>query len=344
MVDRKTRPQGISASLFTAHQSYVPGAESRTDLLAAYIVNREIPSIGGINAALIKDPTALDELFQKEHYTLKDAYERSAAEKAGLTFLYPDLLSIEPSFLDWFTFVRTAELKGGYARGGNVLLVGSGTTAGEVLATHIIPATRDEIVKVLGEEDSSEKWVANKGLQVRTAIPLVDGQIIAVEPDTEYKGYFEEMMDELGLDLDRVRFVNSTIGEAIINGEIPLGLDTIFWNRIDPKIVYPFDSKGRIDRAGRKKGDKDVEKLLKNFLSKLKAGGRLMLTIGIGNSPEEYTSRVNFLESCRKIFAGMNVRTDPEMEFLYKGRFKEALLWGGLDVGIVGCVVATKTA
>ncbi|MEK7581182.1 MAG: hypothetical protein AAB512_02760 [Patescibacteria group bacterium] len=341
MSDRK-RSELSSHGLFVPHESFLGVDNTNVDNVRAAVSAESIHRLASINRALVKNPHQYDYLFEREKLSAAEAKKRSELEISAIEVEYPLIAASFPHFANFYLFVRTVELATGSPRGGDKAFIGSGKTTPEVLACYIEAPSKESIVAILSRADAAFVAIANTfaGLDKKPAV--VGGQAVAVEPNLRNLSAFDEANKNFGVPEDKVFFIGTSLGEALTKELIPGDLQTIFWNRMDPEIIYPQGPNAVVKRKERREQDRKVDKLLKTFLGKLKPNGCLLITVGTGNSLQEYTKRVRALERINGLLQNFNVEINSDMPNLYEGSAFEAQRTR-TDPGIVGCVVAIKT-
>lgn len=209
--------------------------------------------------------------------------ERAAIESSALQLLCPRL-SVIPFFPALYRLVRTEDLNGSFDRGGDTLLVGSGTTLYEALAMVVKPPTLDETREVLNGDNLNalpkiQRQVVSPGFP--TAMPeLIPHKITAVEPDVRQTKNFPETNSLFQLSVD---LRNQVLSEFLeMSSE---SYNTILMNRVDPR------------------GFDETPELIDQLLNRVKQGGSMMVTIGTGNNSTEFQERKKFLEFMKDKFA-----------------------------------------
>lgn len=208
--------------------------------------------------------------------TLNKDKERALIESAALVLKYPQL-SMVPMFPAFYRYLRTEELGGALTRGGETLLVGSGTTLFEALAFAVEQPIQYDVERTFADFSTNintlhaRRRAISDDPSAADAVPLLPHRILAYEPDKRQTAQFN--------DANKIFNTNT----AIVNG----GVKDIFkfpsrkfknvsLNRVDPVVFDP--------------------QLLPALMNFVEPDGSFIMTIGTGRTLDELLSRKAFLE------------------------------------------------
>lgn len=266
-------------------------------------------------------------------------YESASAiattESAVILFKYPNLVGYLPTLPSLYRLSRTAELMGYFKRGGDTLLVGSGTTINEVVALDIVPPTVEDLTDF-----------ANLNLRairddIITTFPQLGGTYEAVEPSARGLLTFERSKEDITIDPNKVVFHNCTIGEALNSGVLKGNYENVVMNRVEPAIAT-----GKLDTKNLK-GKQKVQqaRAIRGFLSamadNLRSGGCLAVTIGSGGDFYQFDARKKFLAEARSKALDLKFTIAPGLPMSTEDNH-EIFLYALGDSGKFGCFFAKK--
>lgn len=205
---------------------------------------------------------------------------RAGTESSTLQLKYPQLSAL-PMFPALYRFLRAEELNGAFKRGGNILLVGSGTTVYEAAAMAVSAPSKTDVEETFSDGGKKiNDYVKNRNLALNGDIPIVlpellPHQITAVEPDKRQTEGFRTANDRFFGTHTAIN--NHPLQD--VRGELAgIEFDNVLVNRLDPRIFQ------------------DDPRLLEFLMGLVKPGGGLVLTIGTGNNEGERVSRRKFIE------------------------------------------------
>lgn len=259
----------------------------------------------------------------------------SALETASLINQCPQLIMEVPQFPYLYRFLRASELNHTISRGGNTLLIGSGTTIPEFLALYKAPPGKEEIKAVtVGELDFKKKY-NEKPKYGRSNFGefLLEGKAVAVEPNKDDLQDMAEINKVMGVPANRIKVYPYSIADVTEAGELPLGVDTVLWHRADPLVAASFRAQTF--------EDKYLEELLLSFKNSLVKGGKMIISIGGGMDMLQFELRKKFIAKVKEIAVrrGMLIKVDLSKlleEPIYKS------LFGDSAAGMVGGLILEK--
>jgi len=260
------------------------------------------------------------DLGEKNPTSLEKTRVRTAVESAVLELEYPQL-TLLPQMPPLFRYLRAEELGGSFKRGGDTLLVGSGTTLYESLAASIKPPTSEQTEDVFSNFSERMNTLHSRRNRIskgeRSISPdLIDHNIIAIEPDSRQTDGFDKANEMFGV---KTQIVNNTLQEARPQLE-GRKFDNIILNRLDPRI---FES------------NPDDLTLLMELLDD---GGSFVITIGTGNNELERKQRTDFMENMPQVFSESGLKVISRFPQIIKG--KDRSLFGP---DIVGAIIGQKS-
>jgi hypothetical protein len=203
------------------------------------------------------------------------------AECVALMKKYPQLL-FTTSFPSLYRLLRTAEITDGIKRGGEILLIGSGTTLGETCATLVERPSGTEIEEAfLNRSNFSSQ--SDLGKTLRPAIiPKKPGHITAIEPDSKALESTIALNHLFGFRSSQLAIVNGMLGYAFEQDFVGNKIDTILWHRAEPKVCYG-STKGQRSPQQFENARESFEVLC----DRLVKGGSFVLTVGTGGNNNE---------------------------------------------------------
>lgn len=229
-------------------------------------------------------------------FSLERNKMRAIVETATLELEYPQL-TLVPMFPSLYRFLRTEELNNALTRGGETMLVGSGTTLYESLAMTVEQPSQGKVEEVFSEFGpkinslfARRKNISN-GEQPVNKAPLLPHRIVAFEPDKRQTSGFERANQFFSTDT----IIENKPAKENIGKFSHESFQNIMLNRLDPAV---FSSS---------------PKFFADLMQLVEPGGSLVVTIGTGNNPEELTLRKNFLDQIVQDFPNARMRESSKL-------------------------------
>ncbi|MGE5042372.1 MAG: hypothetical protein ACM3IJ_05735 [Candidatus Levyibacteriota bacterium] len=232
--------------------------------------------------------------------TPEENKDRAEIESAALELKYPQLTLI-PMFPSLYRYLRTEELNRALSRGGDILLIGSGTTMYEVLSLTVEQPSQQDVEHVFSEFGTRVNNLYARRSEIVhhpdavEKVPLLPHKVQAYEPDTRQTERFREANAVFGTET-----VIASIGIQEGYGQVSDSrFDNVALNRTDPAV---FQS---------------TPEMMRMLMDLVKPGGSFVVTIGTGKTPEELTGRKAFLEETAKMLpeAGLTITSRLPMSF-----------------------------
>lgn len=279
----------------------------------------------------------------------QDARKMAVVEASANLLKNPLILATIPEFQQFYRLMRVLELTGKLKRGGNTVFIGSGATIPELLAMYAVPASENEIDTVYGfkEKDNALLLKVGKslgiyehgqtGVQTTKAIPLLPGEVIAIEPDLNESSKAINGGKMYSVPTDKYQILPITLGEAfdtgVLDGKI---IQNIVWNRAEPDMVSEC-----LAGSQQVSSENEVAQILNRLFSIMVANisqSRLVITAGHGNDQASYNARKNLLLTVDKLLLSLNAQNRVEDSTLFSDKTDKDLF--GESYGVIGCVVA----
>lgn len=285
----------------------------------------------------------------QEALPIAQARMAASIEAAAFLLAYPRMMFELPTFPPLYRLVRTLELSSELERGGNNLLVGSGITVPEVLAFYIEPPTREMVERVISfdGEDLMEKAIYFVKLGIVTRpVSYKEGVVTAVEPNLNFIEATYKLSNLYGMPEKKIHLAAATIGDVIKDDVFPGSINNVLWHRAEPGIYNGKHqaatnfSDRRTRRSLAREQERSLKMVLNYLLGKLKSGGHLTFTVGGGDNQAEFQARRDLIALARNLLKAPNGIVE-ELPLYFSGN-PEDEFFGGLECGIVGCVIAKK--
>lgn len=257
-------------------------------------------------------------------------------EMAAFVFQYPQFIIFARYTPSLYRLLRGAELSGVFKRGGQTTLIGSGITIPEVLATYVVPPSRD-MIQELNNHGTLEGLTRrlDQALKLQRSpleppLNFLSGNVTAIEPDEKwFKEGVRDNQDIFHMP-NKIDFHSITLEKALRKHRIPQS-DTIVLNRVDPRIFGSTKS--------------DWARTLDEILLHIKNGGYFVLTVGSGNvSHKDYEKnlRLDMLKWLSEILPdrGIQIVTPGGKAYLVEGR--DDIAYYGGPYGMIGYIIARK--
>jgi hypothetical protein len=262
----------------------------------------------------------------------------------------PGLYPLFPEFLTQARAFDYLELTGNLKkRDENTLFMGSGRTMPEVLAWKLKPPelhivekaiktqTTDFLYCLSSDPSEDEMYRLLEEVQKRRdeLIQLRSGSSESVEPDHTWDRFIPIVGNAYGLDTGNVHYSDTLAG--YLQSQPPTGqFNNLVLQRADPAVYMQQDGSGGLSD--------DFIKML-GYVGER---GEVFISVGLGNSREEYNQRVHFLNGLENIrsmgfsyvphvFTGNNWHVEPE-----DASIKDLLF--GMEDDICAAVVLRRKA
>ncbi len=282
---------------------------------------------------------AVSYVGEREAESLSDGIKLSALEAATYIDAYPSLATNTYGFPPLYRFLRTAELNGALSRGGNSLLIGSGSTVQEILALYLVPPTDDDVTAFLGKKTTPE--VLSEDSQVVSHpdfkgfhLPLLPGKALAIEPDPVFDIERQGALNLLPIPTSKMSMIQATIGDAIAADVIPAELDMILWHRMEPEIFGINEAESLEDVL------REIGNVFLPLQKKLSEGGSLCITVGHGVTREEYFQRQELIKLLNKLLPYVGLKPNPEFSSPLTDPVLQTYFGG--NFGLHAVILATK--
>lgn len=246
---------------------------------------------------------------------------RAVIESAALELEYPQLTLI-PQFPSFYRYLRAEELNGALSRGGEILLVGSGTTLYEALALSIEQPSQKKVEEIFSEFPTKINTLhRRRRLELQEASapdspPLLPHSVLAYEPDTRQTEGFEKA--------NRFFHTQTTIVNQALKGlnrNFSKLFQNVVVNRADPAMLQRFPH------------------LLSDLMHGVEIGGGFVATVGTGNGPEEFSQRRQFLDMLSEQLPAAGFEISSRLpRFMMKG---DASFYG---TEMMGAIIGRKKA
>lgn len=286
----------------------------------------------------------------QEALPIAQARMAASIEAAAFLITYPRMMFELPTFPPLYRLVRTLELSLGLERGGDNLLVGSGITVPEVLAFYIEPPTREMVERVTGfdGEDLMEKAIHAVKLGIVTRpISYKEGVVTIVEPNLSFIEATHRLSNLYVMPEGKIHLAAATIGDVVRDNVFPGNANNVLWHRVEPNVyngkhqAATNSSDRRTRRSLAREQERSLKVVLNYLLGKLKSEGRLIFTVGGGDNQEEFQARRDLIALAKDLLSKTPSGIVEELPLYFSGNPEEEF-FGGLECGIVGCVIIKK--
>lgn len=251
-------------------------------------------------------------------FSLERNKVRAEVESAALELEYPQL-TLVPMFPSLYRYLRTEELNGALSRGGDNLLVGSGTTLYEALGLSVEQPSQEHVEAVFSDFGTKINSLHHRRAEIARGslqpdpLPLLPHSILAYEPDRRQTEGFGAA--------NRFFNVNATIVNRRVQESLGSLSNELFQNvvlsRVDPAIFQ------------------NTPRALPALMNMVEHGGSFIATIGTGNNQGELSARKQFLDGLVDQFSNAGIKVASKLPQLVEGTGRK--LFGPEMVGgIIG--------
>jgi len=325
-------------------RSFTPSNEAEILIGINSFFNRELMLIRSHRQTFFSPDQYFRWHESKLRIGVQEAELIAAVESSAHLLSHPELLHpVSREFPTLYRLLRVTELMQGSCRGGESVLIGSGSTVAEYVAMHIAPPFKELICSMFRINDYEDALKNNYKQAVEgnfsCGIQFTDGHITAIEPDKKMIGLYKQYKEICGIPGGGIDIFQTRLDQALSRNQIPDNLNTVLFHRAEPNVFY---SSGTSIRKERRKSKRELERITKILIAKIAPGGRFIVTVGQGNTVNEQLQRLLLINDLKEVLPTLNCNVISGISKQFDINVIDGQLYSGSLHAMIGAVVAFK--